>query len=109
MLSPSDLRKEIETRVRKYLSRDKSGIRKELLKLMVRLKTMTVAEIHEKLSERFEVSYHSLASMVGTIASKLGILSTRRSPDGTTGIYEVKEQYVDVIETAIQSAKPAPV
>lgn len=104
MLSPSDVRKEIETRLRKYLSRDKSGIRKELLNMFVKLKSLTVAQIHEKLSEKFEVSYHSLASMVGTIASKLGILSTRRSPDGTTGIYEVKEQYVDVIELAIQRA-----
>jgi hypothetical protein len=42
--------------------------------------------------------------MVGTIASKLGILSTHRSPDGTIGVYEVKEQYVDVIEQAIATA-----
>lgn len=104
MLSPSDLRKEIENRLRKYLARDKSGIRKELLSLFVRAKSLTVAHIHEKLAEKFSVSYHSIASMVGTIASKLGILSTRRSPDGTTGVYEVKEQYVDVIEQAIATA-----
>ena len=42
--------------------------------------------------------------MVGTIASKLGILSTRRNPSGTLGVYEVKEQYVDVIEQAIATA-----
>ncbi|MCZ0859750.1 MAG: DUF2551 domain-containing protein [Methanocorpusculum sp.] len=104
MLSPSDLRKEIENRLRKYLARDKSGIRKELLSLFVRAKSLTVAQIHEKLAEKFSVSYHSIASMVGTIASKLGILSTRRSPDGTIGVYEVKEQYVDVIKQAIATA-----
>ncbi|HJK06117.1 MAG TPA: DUF2551 domain-containing protein, partial [Methanocorpusculum sp.] len=63
-----------------------------------------VAQIHEKLAEKFSVSYHSVASMVGTIASKLGILSTRRNPSGTLGVYEVKEQYVDVIEQAIATA-----
>ena len=42
--------------------------------------------------------------MVGTNASKLGILSTRRNPSGTLGVYEVKEQYVDVIEQAIATA-----
>ncbi|HJK12010.1 MAG TPA: DUF2551 domain-containing protein [Methanocorpusculum sp.] len=104
MLSPSDLRKEIENRLRKYLARDKSGIRKELLSLIVRAKSLTVAQIHEKLAEKFSVSYHSVASMVGTIASKLGILSTRRNPSGTLGVYEVKEQYVDVIEQAIATA-----
>ncbi|HJJ88920.1 MAG TPA: DUF2551 domain-containing protein [Methanocorpusculum sp.] len=104
MLSPSDLRKEIENRIREYLARDKSGIRKELLSLFVRVKSLTIAQIHEKLSERFNVSYHSIASMVGTIASKLGILSTRRVPDTTIGVYEVKEQYVDVIKQAIAKA-----
>ncbi|HJJ89535.1 MAG TPA: DUF2551 domain-containing protein [Methanocorpusculum sp.] len=104
MLSPSDLRKEIENRIREYLARDKSGIRKELLSLFVRVKSLTIAQIHEKLSEKFNVSYHSIASMVGTIASKLGILSTRRSPDTTIGVYEVKEQYVDVIKQAIAKA-----
>jgi predicted transcriptional regulator len=104
MLSPSDLRKEIENRLRKYLARDKSGIRKALLSLFVRAKSLTVAQIHERLAEKFGVSYHSIASMVGTIASKLGILSTRRSSDGTIGVYEVKEQYVDVIERAIATA-----
>ncbi|MDV0443262.1 DUF2551 domain-containing protein [Methanorbis rubei] len=104
MLSRSDLRKEIETRLRKYLARDKSGIRKELLSLFIRARSLTVAQIHETLAERFSVSYHSIASMVGTIAAKLGILSTRRGPDGTVGVYEVKEQYVDVIEQAIATA-----
>ena len=35
MISPSDLKKEIEARLRSYLSRDKSGIRKALLGLIV--------------------------------------------------------------------------
>ena len=104
MLSPSDLRKEIENRLRKYLARDKSGIRKELLSLLVRAKSLTVAKIHEKLAEKSSASSHAVASMVGTIASKLGILSTRRNPSGTLGVYEVKEQYVDVIEQAIATA-----
>ena len=76
MLSPSDLRKEIENRLRKYLASDKSGIRKEMLSLFVRAKSLTVAQIHEKLAEKFSVSYYSITSMVGTIASKLGILSS---------------------------------
>ena len=47
-----------------------------MLSLFVRAKSLTVAQIHEKLAEKFSVSYHSIASMVGTIASKLGILSS---------------------------------
>ena len=38
MITPSDLRKEIEERLKSYLSRDKSGIRKALLGLIVKMK-----------------------------------------------------------------------
>ncbi|MCK9314409.1 MAG: DUF2551 domain-containing protein [Methanocorpusculum sp.] len=103
MLSASDLRKEIERRLRSYLSRDKSGIRKALLSLLMRTKTMTVPQIHEALSSKFEVTYHSVASMVGIVASKLGILATHKTKDGALGVYELKEQYADIVERVVAS------
>jgi hypothetical protein len=103
MLSPSDLRKEIERRLRSYLSRDKSGIRKALLRLLIRAKSMTVPQIHEALSTTFDVTYHSVASMVGIVASKLGILSTHKMKDGALGVYELKAQYADLVEQVVAS------
>jgi len=103
MLSTSDLRKEIERRLRSYLSRDKSGIRKALLNLLIRVKSMTVPQIHKALSTKFDVTYHSVASMVGIVASKLGILSTHKTKDGSLGVYELKEQYVDLVEQVVAS------
>lgn len=104
MLSPSDLRKEIERRLRSYLSRDKSGIRKALLRLLIRSKSLTVLQIHESLSAKFDVTYHSVASMVGIVASKLGILSTHKTKDGALGVYELKEQYAQLVEQVVASA-----
>jgi len=49
------------------------------------------------LQEQFSISYHSVASMVGIIASRIGILHVRRNADGTNTIYELKDQYVDVV------------
>lgn len=104
MISPSDLKKEIEERLRSYLSRDKSGIRKALLSLIVKVKTVTVPEIHAALSANFSVSIHSVASMVGTIASKFGILSMKKAKDGDLGVYELKPQYAELVERVISTA-----
>jgi len=97
MRSPGELKKEIESRLKGYLSRDRDGIRHELLNLFVKVKSLTIPQIYEKLQERFSVSYHSIASMVGIIASRIGILHVRRNAEGTNSIYELKDQYVDVM------------
>lgn len=104
MLSPSDIRNEIEKRIINYLSRDKSGIRKALLDIIVKAKTVTVPMIHETLSKKYSVSYHSVASMVGIVASKLGILALKKANDDAIGVYELKNQYADIVERAIASA-----
>ena len=101
MLSPGEIKKEIEERLKAYLSRDKSGIRKELLTIFIRIRSLTIAEIHARLNERFSISFKAVASMVGIIASKLGILRVRRSSEGSTSIYEVKEQYLDIMTRII--------
>ncbi|KUG19041.1 hypothetical protein ASZ90_011246 [hydrocarbon metagenome] len=68
-----------------------------MLDLFVRIKALTIPQITGELQKRFSISYHSVASMVGIIASRLGILHVKRNADGTHTIYELKEQYVDVV------------
>jgi hypothetical protein len=97
MRSPSELKKEIEARLKGYLSRDRDGIRHELLNLFVRIKSLTIPQIYEQLQKQFSISYHSIASMVGIIASRIGILHVKRNADGTNTIYELKDQYLDVV------------
>ena len=104
MINASDLKKEIEARLTAYLSRDKSGIRAMLLKLLVKLKSFTVNKIHALLSEQFPVSIHSVASMIGTIASKFGILSVKRETDGDLGVYELKPQYYEMVTRIADAA-----
>ena len=97
MRSPGDLKKEIEDRLRSYLSRDKTGIRHEVLGLFLKVKSLTVSQIYEILKTKFTISYHSVASMVGTIASKIGILHVKRNKDNANTTYELKEKYTDVV------------
>jgi Protein of unknown function (DUF2551) len=96
MRSPSEIKRVIEGRLRSYLSRDKTGIRREVLILFVKTKSITIAEIVVELQKRFTVTFHAIASMVGIIASRIGILRATRNTTGVNS-YELKEKYVDSV------------
>ena len=91
------LRREIRRRLRGYLLRDRTGIRREVLNLFLRLRSLTIPRIYEVLTRRFRVSYHALASMVGIIASRIGILHVRKQQNSPYAVYELREEYVDVV------------
>ena len=97
MGSREGLRREIRRRLRGYLLRDRTGIRREVLGLFLRLRSLTVPRIHEVLARSFSVSFHTLASMVGIIASRIGILRVRKPRDSPHAVYELREEYVDVL------------
>jgi len=96
MRSPSEIKKVIEGRLRSYISRDKTGIRREVLRLFLRIKTITIADLVAELQKQFSVTFHAIASMVGIITSRIGILRASRSGDGNTA-YELKEKYADLV------------
>ncbi|TAJ43995.1 DUF2551 domain-containing protein [Methanofollis fontis] len=97
MRSPADIKREIEARLKKYLSRDNTGIRHEVLSLFVRVRSTTIPEIHAQVSRTFSVSYHSIASMVGIIAARIGILHVRREQEGTNAVYQIKDEYIGMV------------
>jgi hypothetical protein len=103
MRSPSEIKRVIEGRLRSYLSRDRTGIRREVLLLFVNTKSITIAEIVAELQKRFTVTFHAIASMVGIIASRIGILRATRTPDGVNS-YELKEKYVEIVTGIVGSA-----
>lgn len=96
MRSPSEIKSVIERRLNSYLQRDRTGIRREVLRLFVRFKSITVAEIVAELQKQFTVTFHAIASMVGIIASRIGILHSARNAEGVN-TYELKEKYVDIV------------
>ncbi len=86
----------VEGRLRSYLSRDRTGIRREVLRLFVHNRSLTIAELVEKLKKQFTVTFQAIASMVGTIASRIGILYATRNSDGVHN-YELKEKYFGIV------------
>jgi hypothetical protein len=63
---------------------------------LVKTKSITIAEIVLELQKQFVVTFHAIASMVGIIASRIGILRSTRNADGVNS-YELKEKYYDVV------------
>lgn len=86
----------VEGRLRSYLSRDRTGIRREVLRLFIKIRSLTIAELVAKLKTKFAVTFQAIASMVGTIASRIGILCATRTSDGVRN-YGLKEKYVGIV------------
>jgi hypothetical protein len=96
MRSPSEIKRVIEGRLKSYLSRDKTGIRREVLRLFLSIKSVTITELLAELQQRFSVTFHAIASMVGIIASRIGILRAIRNADGVN-TYQLKDKYIDIV------------
>jgi len=86
----------VERRLRSYLSRDRTGIRREVLRLFINTRSLSIAELVAKLKTRFTVTFQAIASMVGIIASRMGILCATRTSGGVHN-YELKEKYVGIV------------
>lgn len=91
-----DLAGFVEERLRGYLARDRTGIRRALLSLFMASHTLTIPNVHRELQSGYSASYHSVASMVGMLASRIGILRVHRS-SGADSVYELREQYLDLV------------
>jgi hypothetical protein len=96
MRSPSEIKRVVEGRLRSYLSRDRTGIRREVLMLFLRMRSITIADLVAELQKQFSVTFHAIASMVGIITSRIGILRATRKAEGMN-TYELKEKYVDLV------------
>ena len=96
MRSPSEIKRVVEGRLKLYLSRDRTGIRRELLRLFVKTKSLTIAELVALLQTQFAVTFHAIASMVGIIASRIGILRATRNSDGVIN-YELNDKSFDIV------------
>lgn len=98
------LRAIIKKRLEKYLELDSDGIRSVLMKIFLRVKEVTIDDIYKELSKKFEVTRNAVASMVGYIHSKLGVLRKNKTSYKETSTYSIKEKYVDIVKTALNNA-----
>ncbi len=95
------LRLRIKRRLEVYLELDIDGIRKFILGILLKLKKVTVDLLYREINKKFKVSYSAVASTLGYIHSKLGILHALKESYKKPTVYSLKEEYVDIIKTAL--------
>ncbi len=96
----------IKRRLEVYLELDIDGIRKLILNLLLKLKKVTVDLLYKEINKKFRFSYSAVASTLGYIHSKLGILHVFKESYKTPTVYSLKEEYVEMINTALNKKVP---
>ncbi len=60
--------------------------------------------IHSIISKEYDVSHNVVASMIGYIHSKLGILRAHKESYKTPIEYSVNENYLDLVKSALNKS-----
>jgi hypothetical protein len=101
------LKLRIKRRIDVYLELDIDGIRKFIINILLKLKKLTVDMLYREINRKFKISYSAVASTLGYIHSKLGILHAFKESYKTPIVYSLKEEYVDIIKSALSKKAPA--
>ncbi|MGP8329088.1 MAG: DUF2551 domain-containing protein [Methanosarcinaceae archaeon] len=99
----SSIRSIIKRRLEKFIELDANGIRSHILSVFLKLKKTTVDTLYETIAKKHDVSRSAVASMVGYIHSKLGILRAHKESYKMPIVYSLKEDYVDMIKAVLNS------
>ncbi|WP_340818177.1 DUF2551 domain-containing protein [Methanolobus sp. WCC4] len=100
------IRAKIKRRLQKFIELDCNGLRSHILSLFLKVKETTVDELHENITQKYDISRSAVASMVGYIYSKLGVLRSHKESYKTPIVYSLKEEYEDLIRSTLES-KPS--
>jgi len=94
------LKRRIKERLEKYLELDTAGIRNTLLNIFLEIKEATVDAIHKILSRKYDVSHNMVASMIGYVHPKLGILKANKESYKTPIVYTLKDDNEKLVKSA---------
>jgi len=96
-------RSEIFGRMVSFLDLDSDGLRRTVLESILEAQEFTVASLHEIVSRRLYVSKKAIASMIGYICSRLGILHVNKKSYRLPTSYMLREEYADIARAVLAS------
>ncbi len=94
-------RSEILGRMVRFLNLDPDGLRRIVLESIVEAREFTVASLHEIVSKRYNVSRKVVASMIGYICSRLGILHVNKKSYRAPKTYVLRDEYADIARAVL--------
>lgn len=89
-------RSEILNRMVRFINLDTDGLRRFVLQSIIEARVFTVASLHRSISQRFDISRKAVASMIGYICSRLGILHINKRSYRTPRTYVLRDEYADI-------------
>jgi VanZ family protein len=84
-----------------FLNLDPDGLRRVVLESIVEAREFTVASLHEIVSKRYSVSRKVVASMIGYICSRLGILHVNKKSYRAPKTYLLRDEYADIARAVL--------
>ncbi len=94
-------RSEIWGRMVNFLNLDNDGLRRVVLESIVEAREFTVASLHESVSKKINVSRKVVASMIGYICSRLGILHVNKKSYRAPKTYILRDEYADIARAVL--------
>jgi hypothetical protein len=92
---------EILGRMVNFLNLDNDGLRRVVLESIVEAREFTVASLHESVNKKINVSRKVVASMIGYICSRLGILHVNKKSYRAPKTYVLRDEYADIARAVL--------
>jgi len=92
----------VKERLRDYLRKDETGVRKAVLQLFLKEKRYTTEVVYNFLKEKkFNVTQKGVSAMVGLMNTKLGILGLDMR--NSRNLYFLKEGCRDILKSVLDN------
>jgi predicted transcriptional regulator len=101
----SSMQSEIAGRLVQFLDLDTDGRRRFVLGVILEAGEITVTSLYRAVKEQFETSRKVVASLLGYICSKLGILRAHKKSYRLPTVYILKEEYADLVRSVLKATQ----
>jgi predicted transcriptional regulator len=88
-----------------FLDLDTDGRRRFVLGVILEAGEITVTSLYRAVKEQFETSRKVVASLLGYICSKLGILRAHKKSYRLPTVYILKEEYADLVRSVLKATQ----
>ena len=101
----SSMQSEIAGRLVQFLDLDTDGRRRFVLGVILEAGEITVTSLYRAVKEQFETSRKVVASLLGYICSKLGILRAHKKSYRLPTVYILKEEYAELVRSVLKATQ----
>lgn len=96
------LQLKIKQRLQKFIEKDEDGVRSNILCVFLNSNKLTIDDLYSIIATKYSVSRNSIASLVGYIQSKLGIIQSYKKDYKSPTVYYLKEKYAFIIKIVLK-------